>query len=226
MPRRSYAMVPYRRSAPYARRTRRRIGRPPAGEPAVAEAGDERPAPLAIRRALRMPIATLTFRSIFTLNSDGSGRAFGATSAVDPSHFSAPDLAGASSGWTAASSLWDLFKPYYAQLEYHPVRPNDDSAALNTAPISVCFDPDSISTPTSEDSVVQYATSRTFDLFRPFKYGVYIPRRSGAAVGGWLDMAAPTSSQAGIQFAADGLSAGVSYGRMIITLVTKFKATR
>lgn len=218
-------------SAPSRRRVfkRRRVSTVPAGVPLAGTGGEdvaEREI-VSVSRALRVPASKQVLRSIVTISSDGSGDILQAVSATDPSHASANDPFGAATNWSALTTIYDLYKPVEAIFEWFPTLPNEVASTASTSPMVVAFDPDSVpSSPAGEDELLQYGNARTFDVFRRFRYRIKIPKRAGAAVGGWLDVANPTAEPASIRYATTLLAASSAYGRGVVTLVCWFKTSR
>lgn len=210
---------------------RRRVAAAPAGVPLAGTGGDDTASRevFSLSRSLHVPPSKQVLRSIITVSSDASGDILQAYSTTDPSHSNASDPFSAATNWSALSSIYDLYKPESAILEWFPILPNNSSTVNATAPIVVAFDADSApsgAVPTTEDTLLQYENARTFDVFRRWRYVVKNPKRVGSAAAGWLDVGAPTVSPASLMVATTLLAASTAYGRMVITLVCKFKSTR
>lgn len=199
----------------------------PAGVPIAGTGGEdvaEREI-LSVSRALRVPPSKQVLKVVVNVSSDASGDILQAWSCTDPTH-SGIDPLTAATNWSALDTLYDLYKPEMVIVEWFPLVPNNVSGTNFTSPISLCFDSDSLAAPASEDEVLQYSNSRTFDIYRRFRYVVKIPKRTGSAVSGYLDVAAPSAEPACIKAACTELSASTAYGRLVFTQVVRMRAQR
>lgn len=194
--------------------------------PVATEAGDEvGSVPRAVRMRLALPTVKHVLRVSVQHSTNASGQIYQHAVVTDPSA-AAGGILPAFTGWASLATLFDLYKVTSAMMEWYPYLPNDSSTQALFRPMVIAFDPDTDSAPASTDEVQQYGNARTFNIFKPFRYAIDIPKRSGTIVNGWLDVGNPGVEPASILIAADGLTASTAYGQSVWTLVLRLKSTR
>lgn len=79
----------------------------------------------------------------------------------------------ASSDWANLAALYDQFQVLECWMNFFPTfNSNTTVGAMGYTPVHVCYDADSTAALASVDAVIQYGNRKTFNLFKPFRYGI------------------------------------------------------
>lgn len=175
----------------------------------------------------------LSTRYVGALNSSGAGVMTNNIPANDPS---------VCTDWTSLSALYDSFRVEKTLCTYYPNFNNASptGAEGNFAPLFICYDVDTTTSPTSVDVALQYQNCEIKDMTKPWKYlikNVFATDNSvnnaGMQIsfdkkyGMFYDVANVANYKKGvIGWYGDNFTASINYGYLIVDYVVTFYKRR
>lgn len=130
---------------------------------------------------------------------------------------------------STVGQLYDQYKVRSVQIKYIPSLPNDTSTITGFFPLYTVVDHDTPNTSavvTSIATAIQYDNLKVFNLYRPWKRYIKVPRYTVAGVpAGWLDLANVVNYGSIILYGT-GYDISQTYGKLVLTYYVATKNRR
>lgn len=171
---------------------------------------------------------TFKLKGTATLNSTAGGVISFYARLTQPDLF---DGANPVQDWSNLVALYDSFRVNSVTLRYYPVAPNDPASVHTFAPVYSVLEPDSVASPSSVASAIQYDSLRCHNMFAPWKDMRIVPKQliplagTGIAQGDFLDLNA-TQVTGCVALYGTGFSISTGYGYLVCEYSVTFKNRR